>query len=100
VVTWYHLSFFAVSTAMFGMAAGAIRVYQGGAAYEGVSGRRALARWCTALALAIPLSHILVLCIPIRLGASALAISGLVATTLAIAAPFFGASGTRSGTSH
>jgi len=25
VITWYHLSFFAVSTAMFGMAAGAVR---------------------------------------------------------------------------
>jgi hypothetical protein len=27
VITWYHLSFFAVSTAMFGMSVGAIRVY-------------------------------------------------------------------------
>ena len=89
VVTWYHLSFFAVSTAMFGMAAGAIRVYQGGDAYEGASGRRALASWSTALAVAIPLSHILVLCIPIRLGTSAITISGLIATTLAIATPFF-----------
>jgi hypothetical protein len=85
VVTWYHLSFFAVSTAMFGMAAGAIRVYQGGAAFEGESARRALASWSTALAVAIPLSHILVLCVPIHLGTSAITISGLVVTTLAIA---------------
>ncbi len=34
VLTWYHLSFFAVSTAMFGMSAGALRVYLGGAAYD------------------------------------------------------------------
>src|SRR5262245_59685676 len=27
VVAWYHLAFFAVSTAMFGMSAGAIHVY-------------------------------------------------------------------------
>ena len=26
VVTWYHLSFFAVSTALFGMSAGSLRV--------------------------------------------------------------------------
>jgi SAM-dependent methyltransferase len=89
VVTWYHLSFFAVSTAMFGMAAGAIRVYRGGESFEGESARRALASWSTALAVAIPLSHILVLCIPIRLGTSAITISGLIATTLAIATPFF-----------
>jgi hypothetical protein len=28
VTLWYHLSFFAVSTAMFGMSAGALQVYQ------------------------------------------------------------------------
>jgi len=89
VMTWYHLSFFAVSTAMFGMAAGAIRVYLGGEAYEGAAGRLALARWGTGLAWAIPLSHALVLCVPIVLGTSAVAISGLVITTLAIAAPFY-----------
>lgn len=89
MVTWYHLSFFAVSTAMFGMAAGAIRVYRGGDAYEGEAARRALARWATGLAIAIPLSHVLVLCIPIRLGISAVNVAGLVATTLAIATPFY-----------
>jgi len=89
VMTWYHLSFFAVSTAMFGMAAGAIRVYLGGETYEGAAGRRALAHWGTALAWTIPLSHVLVLCVPIVLGTSAVAISGLLATTLAIAAPFY-----------
>lgn len=89
MVTWYHLSFFAVSTAMFGMSAGAIRVYLGGEAYSGEPGRRALAHWCAALAVVIPFSHILVLCIPIHVGTSTLAISGLVATTLAIATPFY-----------
>ncbi len=34
VTTWYHLSFFAVSTAMFGMAAGAVRVYLGGGEFD------------------------------------------------------------------
>jgi SAM-dependent methyltransferase len=89
VVTWYHLSFFAVSTAMFGMSAGAIRVYLGGSAYEGEAGRAALARWCGWLALAIPLSHIVVLCTPIRLGTSGVAIAGLVWTTIVVAIPFY-----------
>jgi len=78
VITWYHLSFFAVSTAMFGMSAGAIRVYLGGDAFEGEAGRRELARYSGWLALAIPVSHIIVLCTPIRLGTSAIAIAGLV----------------------
>jgi len=89
VITWYHLSFFAVSTAMFGMSAGAIRVYLGGDAFEGEAGRRELARYSGWLALAIPVSHIIVLCTPIRLGTSAIAIAGLAWTTIAIAAPFF-----------
>ena len=37
VLTWYHLSFFAVSIAMFGMAAGAVHVYLGGSRFEGAA---------------------------------------------------------------
>jgi len=44
VASWYHLSFFAVSTAMFGMAAGAVRVYLGGDAFAGDAAPMALAR--------------------------------------------------------
>lgn len=89
VMTWYHLSFFAVSTAMFGMSAGAILVYLGGARFEGDAARAALTRWSVYLALAIPVTHALILCIPIQLGTSAVAISGLVFTTLAVATPFY-----------
>ena len=35
VLTWYHLSFLAVSLAMLGMAAGAIHVFLAGDRYEG-----------------------------------------------------------------
>ncbi|MGH9857255.1 MAG: hypothetical protein ACRD4B_05365, partial [Acidobacteriota bacterium] len=28
VITWYHLAFFAISTGMLGMTAGAVRVYR------------------------------------------------------------------------
>jgi hypothetical protein len=33
VTSWYHLAFFVISIAMFGLTAGAVRVYLGGAAY-------------------------------------------------------------------
>lgn len=89
VMTWYHLSFFAVSTAMFGMSAGAIKVYLGGKDFEGDNARAALTRWSVWLALSIPLTHVLILCIPIQLGTSVVAISGLVFTTLAVATPFY-----------
>ena len=87
VLTWYHLSFFAVSTAMFGMSAGAVRVYLGGAVFEGDGARRALARLGTWFALSIPFSHIANLCIPIPSEISLTSISALVLTTLSLAVP-------------
>jgi hypothetical protein len=89
VLTWYHLSFFAVSTAMFGMSAGAVRVYLGGAVFEGDGARRALARLGTWFALSIPFSHIANLCIPIPSEISLTSISALVLTTLSLTVPFY-----------
>jgi hypothetical protein len=37
VLTWYHISFFAVSMAMFGMTAGAVHVYLGGDHFTGTT---------------------------------------------------------------
>ena len=79
VASWYHLSFFAVSTAMFGMAAGAVRVYLGGDAFAGSAAPMALARYTTFLAIAIPVSHIANLTIPIPAGQ---AMPTIVATLL------------------
>ena len=67
VLTWYHLSFFAVSLAMLGMAAGAVHVFLGGARFSGDSAHEALARWSTAFALSVPISHVANLCIPIMI---------------------------------
>jgi len=89
VLTWYHLSFFAVSTAMFGMSAGAVRVYLGGAAFEGEAAPGALARYGTLFALSIPLSHIVNLCLPIQVELSGTGVAGLVLATLTIAVPFY-----------
>src|SRR5262245_11088266 len=67
VLTWYHLAFFAVSLAMIGMAAGAVFVFVAGERYAGARAVRELPRMGLALALAIPLSHILNLYLPIPL---------------------------------
>ncbi len=89
VITWYHLSFFAVSMALFGMSAGAIRVYLGGSRFQDQSAATELARHGTLFALSIPLCHILNLLIPIQTDVTALAVAGLAYTTVAVAVPFY-----------
>lgn len=89
VITWYHLSFFAVSTAMFGMSAGAIRVYLGGSTFEGPNALEQLFRKAMLLAVSIPLSHIVVLSIPIRAEWDFAAVGSLATVTIALAVPFY-----------
>jgi hypothetical protein len=89
VLTWYHLSFFAVSTAMFGMSAGAVRVYLGGERFSEARAPRTLVRATTALALVIPLAHAANLYIPIDTDLSPRGAIALLATTLALGAPFY-----------
>ncbi|MCA1561017.1 MAG: hypothetical protein LC804_12380, partial [Acidobacteria bacterium] len=64
VLTWYHLSFFAVSLAMLGMAAGAVAVFLRGPRAGTDEPSRALARAAAAFAVSIPATHVLNLCIP------------------------------------
>lgn len=89
VITWYHLSFLAVSLAMFGMAAGAVRVYLGEREFDGDEAPAKLHRYSLRFALAVPLCHIANLTIPIQVGGSATAVAGLVFSTLALAVPFY-----------
>jgi len=89
VMAWYHLSFFAVSTAMFGMAAGALRVYLGGEVFEGERAAAQLRTYALMLAIAIPVCHIANLVIRIPSGASAVTIAALSMATLALAIPFY-----------
>ena len=65
VLTWYHLSFFAVSIAMLGMSAGAVHVFLGGRDYAAVRVRGTLADRALTFAMLVPLSHVLLLIIPI-----------------------------------
>jgi hypothetical protein len=89
VITWYHLSFFAVSTAMFGMAAGAVHVYLGGARFQGEEAPRALARFGLVFAVLIPICHMTLLTIPVPVGFTLQSVVVLLVTTLLLAIPFY-----------
>src|SRR3979490_2230829 len=65
VVTWYHLSFLAVSLAMLGMAAGAVLVFLAGPRYGGPAAPRTLAFWSVVFAIVLPVSHLMNLSIPL-----------------------------------
>ncbi|ODS56390.1 MAG: hypothetical protein ABS36_08355 [Acidobacteria bacterium SCN 69-37] len=64
VLTWYHLSFFAVSLAMLGMAAGAVHVFLRPDRFAPDRAPSALARTAFWFAASIPASHLCTLVIP------------------------------------
>ena len=64
VLTWYHLSFFAVSVAMLGLAAGAVLVFVSGDLFASGRAVRWLPLSATVFALTLPLSHVANLVIP------------------------------------
>jgi hypothetical protein len=64
VLTWYHLSFFAVSVAMLGMAAGAVYVFLRPDAFSAERAPRSLARVTFLFAASIPLTHVASLTVP------------------------------------
>lgn len=65
VMTWYHLSFLAVSLAMLGMAGGAVFVFLRGERARNGHALRLLERATLAMAFAIPAVHLATLVIPI-----------------------------------
>ena len=91
VVTWYHLSFLAVSVAMLGMAAGAVIVFVGGDVFAPERAMRVLPLAGLAFALALPISHIanLVIPFPAVRNTAPSEIAPLAISTLALTIPFF-----------
>ena len=61
VVTWYHLAFFAISTAMLGMTAGAVTVYLRPSWFTSEKIPRALGSCCLLYGFCVPVT-LLVLC--------------------------------------
>ena len=88
VVTWYHLAFFAISSAMLGMTAAATHVYLRPAAYTEPQLDLRLQRACIGFSLAIPVSLLALCWIPLELTSPVQTLAGILAITLACALPF------------
>jgi hypothetical protein len=90
VLTWYHLSFFAVSLAMLGMAAGAVFVFLHPDGYTPANAPASLARIATAFALSVPASHVMTLVIPFLplSDVSVMEILAVAVSTVVLAVPF------------
>ena len=90
VLTWYHLSFFAVSMAMLGMASGAVIVFLGGEAFGVGRVTRVLPRVTLIFAVALAVSHVGNLVIPFSAIPDwpAAQVAGVTISTLVLAAPF------------
>lgn len=91
VVTWYHLSFFAVSMAMFGMAAGALWVYLQPRRFglDGVLDNLFL--YSILFAVSTVICHLAVIYTPlnIRDGWTLIGVARMALITVAVAVPFF-----------
>ena len=90
VLTWYHLSFLAVSLAMLGMAAGAVFVFRRPGQFSAERAPAELARVTVWFACAVPVSHVLNLTVPflpIATG-SVMEILSIAVSTAALAVPF------------
>ena len=68
VITWYHLSFVAISVAMLGAAAGAVAVFVSPERFTPRHGARRSGGWAVRFAVALPVSHLLSLAIPMPAG--------------------------------
>jgi hypothetical protein len=90
VLTWYHLSFLAVSVAMLGMAAGAVFVFAAGERFAVDRAASLLPAITIAFAVALPISHVTNLVIPFPIVRSATAgeIAGVAISTFVLTIPF------------
>ncbi len=89
VVTWYHLAFFAISTAILGMTAGATRVYLQPERFSGDRLNGEVSRACLYFALVIPLSLVSLCLLPLGLYKSFMSIITLFAATVACSLPYY-----------
>ena len=91
VVTWYHLSFFAVSMAMFGMAVGALWVYLQPRRFDIGNALDNLYLYSMRFAIATILCHLVVIYTPLNIhdGWTLFDVVKLALITVAVAVPFF-----------
>jgi hypothetical protein len=89
VITWYHLAFFAVSTAMLGMTAGATTVYLKPNWFTSDRLNANLAKACLRYSVSVPVSLILLCLIEFNAGVFIMKFLGLLIITSACALPFY-----------
>jgi hypothetical protein len=89
VITWYHLAFFAVATAMLGMTAGAARIYLRPDLFRKDRVEEQAGRACLHFAYSVPLSVIVLCLIPLEVRHDAMFVIALLIATLACALPFY-----------
>jgi len=89
VTTWYHLAFFAISTAMLGMTAGAVYVYLRPGAFSRDRVEKSVCTACILLALSIPVTLVTLCLVPLAIYSSVMSFFALIVTTAACALPYF-----------
>ncbi len=89
VTSWYYLAFVSISTAMFGMTAGALSVQLRPALFTPGQVRRRLAKSVVAAAIAMPLALMTMLAIPVDISMALQTVYSFVLLSAAISVPFF-----------
>jgi hypothetical protein len=89
VTSWYYLAFVSISMAMFGMTAGALSVQLRPGLFTQERIRRRLAQCAMAAAIALPLSLVTMLAIPVDVSFALQTIYSFVLLSAVISVPFF-----------
>src|SRR5215469_2140921 len=89
VTSWYYLAFVSVSTAMFGMTAGALSVQLYPEWFAGDLVRRRLWQAALAAAISLPLALLTMLAIPVEVSFALQTVYSFVLFSAVIAVPFF-----------
>jgi hypothetical protein len=89
VIAWYHLAFFAISTAMLGMTAGATTVYLKPNWFTEENLNHSISKSCLAYAFSTPLALIILCLIPLHLAKTVMSLFALLIATIACSLPFY-----------
>jgi hypothetical protein len=89
VVTWYHLAFFAISTAMLGMTAGATNVYLHPRRFAAEKLRENLGWACLRFALVVPVGLLIVCITPALAAPTIMSLVSVLVLTAGCALPFY-----------
>jgi spermidine synthase len=89
VISYYHLAFFAVSTAMLGMTAGAVRVFTKENLYRGSKLLHSISNACLGFSISSVLSAVALCFIPVSVGAFFTKTIALLGLTFFCSLPFY-----------